>query len=417
MLHHPTLAVPADSFEPALSPKNARSVLVLHPTLQHSYQLALALHEKNLLCAFWSGVPIASPRERLPAWMPKKYRQKVKRVDIPAELRTHPIRFQVCMRAADILPESLWSTPGELPHRIFHWFDAWAAPRVARLKPKVVIAYENSAYRTFAAAKNVGAFCVLDAASLHHSAGADRFETPPGRFDVEVNRRKDAETEMADLILTCSPLAAESYIGHGVPASKVQPLLLGAELPENLPRRLPRRGPPRFLFAGILMRRKSVDLILSAFKRLADEGFAYELQLVGNVADSKLLDQARATPSTTYRSGVAQRDLYALMVEADCLLLPSRFDSFGMVVAESMACGTPAIVSTRTGAKAIIEGLPGSGWIVEPDADALYALLRRLLLDSSQLQQARPLAQRAAESYTWQAYRLRARTLLTEALC
>ena len=105
------------------------------------------------------------------------------------------------------------------------------------------------------------------------------------------------------------------------------------------------------------------------------------------------------------------------MAAADCLLLPSRFDSFGMVVAEAMACGTPAIVSTQTGAKAIIEEVPGSGWIVEPDGDALFAQLRRLLADPAQLETARLHAKRAAESYTWQAYRGRARKLLSEALC
>ena len=36
---------------------------------------------------------------------------------------------------------------------------------------------------------------------------------------------------MADLILTCSPLAAESYVAHGVPRDKVRPLMLGAEPP------------------------------------------------------------------------------------------------------------------------------------------------------------------------------------------
>lgn len=397
----------------------ANSVLVVHPTLQHAHQLALALHEKSLLQGFWSGVPVASPDEPLPSWMPEKYRQKIKRVDIPASLRMHPLRFQLCLRAGSVVLPDSWAAKGDLPHRIFHWFDAWTARRIERLKPKVVIAYENSAYRTFAAAKAVGARCVLDAASLHHQTQFDLMRGTRTRsaFDGEVNRRKDAETKMADMILTCSPLAAESYAAHGVPAWKVRPLLLGAELPEAFPDRGLRSGPPRFIFAGVLSRVKSADLILSAFKRLAHEGFAYELEFVGNVADSELLDQVRETPGTSYRSGVAQRDLYPLMAAADCLLLPSRFDSFGMVVAEALACGTPAIVSTRTGAKAIIEEVPGSGWIVEPDGEALYSQLRSLLIDPAQLDRARPHAQRAAEAYTWQAYRRRARALLAEALC
>lgn len=393
------------------------SVLVAHPTLQHAHQLALALHERQLLKAFWSGVPIASPQEDLPFWLPPAYRQKIKRVDIPASLRKHPLRFQVGMRVAQrVLPSALSGGPGDLAHRVFHWFDDWTAKRIYELRPKVVVAYENSAYRTFAAAKAVGARCVLDAASLHHQTSSDLVKGTRSAFEDEVNRRKDAETEMADLILTCSPLAAESYVAHGIPASKIRPLLLGAELPDALPDRRPRSGPPRFLFAGVLSRRKSVDLILAAFRRLASEGLAFELELVGNVADQTLLDQVRDTPNTSYRSGVAQRDLYPLMAAADCLLLPSRFDSFGMVVAESMACATPALVSTQTGAKAMIQEVPGSGWIVEPTAESLYAQLRTLILDPGQLARARPLAQLAAESYTWQAYRRRAVSVLAEVM-
>ena len=64
----------------------AGSVLVAHPALQHAHQLALALHEKNLLQAFWSGVPVASPGEPLPLWMPERFRRKTTRACQPAPM-------------------------------------------------------------------------------------------------------------------------------------------------------------------------------------------------------------------------------------------------------------------------------------------------------------------------------------------
>jgi len=394
-----------------------RSILVATPSLMHSHQLSLALHEQNLLKAYWCGVPVVAPEESFPFWMPERARRKIRRIDIPASLRAHPLRFQLCLRGTSALvPAALLGHPGDFNHRVFHWFDAWTAKRIERLKPQVVIAYENSAYHTFAAAKAVGATCVLDAASYHHQTAAELWPQERSPFEAEINRRKDAEANMADLILTCSPLAAASYVDHGFPAARVRPVLLGAELPDNLQQRTRRDGPPRFIFAGALSRRKSVDLILSAFQRLAAEGLAYELQFVGGMADPTLLTQLRATPSTLYHPSMAQRDLYPLMAQADCLLLPSRFDSFGMTVAEAMACGTPALVSTRTGSRAIIDDAPGSGWIVEPDVEDLYRQLRDLLLTPGKLANARPLALRAAQSYTWAAYRRRAAKLLSEAL-
>lgn len=395
----------------------ARSVLVANPTPLHSHQLALALHEEGLLQQFWCGVPIAAPDETLPFWIPEKHQRKIRRIDIPASMRVHPLRFQLALRAGHALvPAHLLGPPGDFMHRVFHWFDAWAAKRIKRLKPKVVVAYENSAYHTFAAAKAVGARCVLDAASYHHATAALLMPGARSPFEAEINRRKDVETDMADMILTCSPLAADSYVGHGVPASKVHPVLLGADLPANMSLEARREGPPRFIFAGALSRRKSVDLILSAFKRLAAEGCSYELKFVGGMADPTLADDVRQTPWTTYHPSMAQRDLYPLMAQSDCLLLPSRFDSFGMTVVEAMACGTPALVSTRTGARAIIDDAPGSGWIVEPDGQDIYRQLRELILDPGKLERARPLALAAAQRYTWNAYRRRAAKVIIEGL-
>lgn len=396
-----------------------RCVLVAHPLLQHSHQMALAMHEMGKLQVYLAGVPVAAPGEALPFWLPARFKQKVRRVPIPPQLRQHPVRFQLAMRGGlRFLPGSVVGH-GDWLHRIFHWFDAWTAHQIKRYRPRVVIGYENSSYHTFAAAKSVGAFCVLDAASLHHRTSRELVPFNPSPYEAEVTRRKDAEVEAADLVLTCSPMAAESYVSNGVPPSKVRSVLLGAELPEGMAEQ-PRvsNAAPRFIFAGALSRRKSVDLILDVFSRLAREGLSYELLFVGDAGDRTLLEQLRTTPRAEHRASMGQQALYPLMAQADCLLLPSRFDSFGMVVAEAMACGTPALVSTHTGAKALVEHVPGSGWIVEPDAESLYAQVRALVLQPELLARARPFAQRASSDFTWHAYRRRvAAVLKEEALC
>ena len=389
-----------------------RSVLVTHPGLQHSHQLALALHERSLLQSFWSGVPVTAQGEPPPWWLPGRYRQKLRHVDIPETLRRHPARFQFALRMARSMSHS--RTSSDTTHRIFHWFDAWAARQILQFKPKVVVAYENAAYHTFKAAKAIGARCVLDAAAFHHQAAAELIGQGTTPYTPEINRRKDEEVRMADLILTCSPLAAESYASNGVSRDKLRPLLLGAEPPPQIPTWQPTQGSPRFVFAGTLCHRKSVDLIVEAFQRLHADGLSYDLEFMGGVGDPSLLSAVEATPNARHTANAPQKELYTVLAQADCLLLPSRSDSFGMVVAEAMACGTPAIVSTQTGAKAMVEAYPGSGWIVEPDTDALYATLRHLIQNPQLLQAARPAAMQSGQAFSWANYRSRAGQLLEE---
>lgn len=389
-------------------------VLVTHPGLQHSHQLALALYERSMLQSFWSGVPVAASGEPPPWWLPARLRAKVRRVEIPRALRRHPARFQLALRA------SRYVNPGfsgsDLTHRVFHWFDHWAAQQILRARPKVVVAYENAAFHSFRAAKAVGARCILDAAAFHHRAAAELLGGVDTPYTPEINRRKDEEVRLADLVITCSPLAAESYRDNGVPASKLQPLELGADRPAGVPAWQPHDGPPRFVFAGALSRLKSIDLLIASFRRLHAEGVPYDLEFVGGVADAGLLREVLATPNARHTPSLPQSELFSILARADCLLLPSRFDSFGMVVAEAMACGTPAAVSTRTGAKAMIEAFPGSGWIVEPELEALHGLLGRLARDPAQLHAARAQAARAGESFTWAAYRGRAGRLFEDYL-
>jgi len=391
-----------------------RAVLVTHPGLQHAHQMALALHEEQLLQAFWSGVPVTEDGGDIPFWLPARYKQRIRTVPIPRARRHHPLRFQLLTRVGGAMP--LPCNKSDYLHRVMHAFDAWMARRIERLRPRAVVAYENAAYHTFQAARRIGARCILDAPSLHHVTGDRLMEVPSTPYTAEINRRKDAEVEAADLVLTCSPLAARSYTDNGVAAHKVASLLLGAQLPAGTQTEFRPAPVPRFLFAGVLSYRKSIDVICEVFRRLHADGVPCEVHFVGGSAGREWLEAVQGTPNAVYHPGVPQAQLYGLLAQADCLLLPSRFDSFGMVVAEAMACGTPALVSTQTGAKAIIEQHPGSGWIVAPQADALHAQVRALAQARERLFAARPHARRAADDFTWQSYRQRAGRLLREHL-
>jgi glycosyltransferase involved in cell wall biosynthesis len=270
------------------------------------------------------------------------------------------------------------------------------------------LACEISARDTFRASRDRNLLRVLDAPSLHPAA-QDRLHgtADSPRLHRAIRRVKDEEIALADRILTVSQLARDTYLEAGIPSEKVHAVPLGADLELFRP---PAGGrspcaerPVRFLFAGATIERKGFDLLLAALDRVAERGGRFELRLVGPSSDDRWRRRAWASSA----GSVDQAGLAEEMRRADLLVLPSRNDSYGMVVAEALATGLPALVSTMVGAKDLIEeGV--SGWVVP--VEDVEALAARLLESSQQpdvLSGMGEAARRSAESATWDGYSTR----------
>jgi D-inositol-3-phosphate glycosyltransferase len=87
---------------------------------------------------------------------------------------------------------------------------------------------------------------------------------------------------------------------------------------------------------------------------------------------------------------------------ADVLVMPSHYESFGMVALEAMACGTPVVASQVGGLAFLIQdGITGFH-VPDQDEDALCDRLTRILGDSSLREKMGRAAADYARSYSWQ---------------
>ena len=71
---------------------------------------------------------------------------------------------------------------------------------------------------------------------------------------------------------------------------------------------------------------------------------------------------------------------WRLIESADCVVLPSRSENFGLVVAEALACGKPAI-ATHGAPWQVLENAPGEGrlgWWVETSSAGLATAIGAL---------------------------------------
>lgn len=134
------------------------------------------------------------------------------------------------------------------------------------------------------------------------------------------------------------------------------------------------------LFAGKIAPVKNLDGLLAALELAQAGRSGLHLLVVGEGAERKRLEQMatdRALP-VSWSGFLNQREMPSAYAAADLLVLPSRSESWGLVVNEAMASGLPAIVSDAVGCAPdlIVEG--ETGWTF-PAGDA-PALASRLAL-------------------------------------
>ena len=120
-----------------------------------------------------------------------------------------------------------------------------------------------------------------------------------------------------------------------------------------------------FLFSGSLIARKGVDLLASAFVRLAAKISNVKLRIVGDGELRQTLMQT-LRPVSAQVEFVGFRDWSALPAEyarADVLCVPSRYDGWGLVVPEGLAAGLPVISTDRMGAALEFIETGRNGWL------------------------------------------------------
>lgn len=217
-------------------------------------------------------------------------------------------------------------------------------------------------------------------------------------------------------------------VGNGVDVLRFRPAARAVQTQE----RERRGGPLRLLYVGRIAPDKGVHLLMEAFDRLIREGVGLELTLIGKPGLlpydllSRLLGgdapalaavrefygrslrtwlskeilghhrsygdalRARLSPAAAARvrflGTVPQPTLISAYRAADVLVLPSVWqESYGLPVAEAMACGVPVLASASGGVPELVaDGVTGK-LVPRLDAQALAGSLRALAAEPHRL--------------------------------
>ncbi len=165
------------------------------------------------------------------------------------------------------------------------------------------------------------------------------------------------------------------------------------------------RSQPRdqleLLFLGRAEARKGLPVLLRAFEALRGAGVAARLTVAGATqaeVEPLLLD----VEGVEIAGRVDEDEKQRLLGAADLLVAPALGgESFGMVLTEAFAAGTPAVASNIAGYRDVARDGIDSVLVPPADAAALGETLRELALDPARRLEMGVAARERAERFSW----------------
>ena len=224
----------------------------------------------------------------------------------------------------------------------------------------------------------------------------------------------------ADLLIASTADESRELVGaYGADPARVFVVAPGVDLTTFRPvgrsearRKIGVGDGPLLLFVGRLERLKGVDIAIRALAELREAGRP-DLRLLvlgedshdGNESEKDRLKQVAhafgVRGSVDFVGSVAHHELPYFYSAADCCVMPSYSESFGLVGLEAQACGCPVVGSGVSGIRSVVRD-EVTGFLIDADNPSVYAQRIGLLLDDPELARQMGLRGRLlAQRFSW----------------
>jgi glycosyltransferase involved in cell wall biosynthesis len=218
--------------------------------------------------------------------------------------------------------------------------------------------------------------------------------------------------QRARLVLTASEFVRRGVVRRfGVPYDRVRVTPWGVGPPSSevsLAEVQARYGLPRrwFVYPAFTWWHKDHALAVKAFATLAAREHDVVLVLTGGEgpAEQSVMElvESLGLRGRVRRTGlIPRRDVLAIVRGAAALVYPSRYEGFGLPVAEAMSLGTPVLAADAT---SLPEVVGDAGWLLPPGRiDDWSEAMARMLADGDERQRMGEAGRARAARYTWAA--------------
>ncbi|MEM1445770.1 MAG: glycosyltransferase family 4 protein [Planctomycetota bacterium] len=192
-------------------------------------------------------------------------------------------------------------------------------------------------------------------AKKRHAAGRPTLATLDqpweGTLKQQVTRLRRGPHFCRMARVVCASTAAEWYAGRlGVPPSRLKRMLYAYDgktfgaIAETRAGLTAETWPRRFVFAGRLVSVKGIDLLAEAYARYRDQvDDPWTLDVCGMGPEEARL---KSVPGVELRGFVSPDALPGVFGESGAFVFPSRYEPWGVALAEAMGAGLPAVCSS-----------------------------------------------------------------------
>jgi glycosyltransferase involved in cell wall biosynthesis len=208
----------------------------------------------------------------------------------------------------------------------------------------------------------------------------------------------------------------QQFVEYGVPPDRIEVIPNGVDAtaldhPDIDPE------PGRLLTLGRLIRRKEVETILRAVRRLREEGHEIELDIAGDGPDRDRLESIAERldlgDAVRFHGYVDDDGKVELLNRADVFVIASRQEGFGLVVLEAMAAGTPVVARhLPVYEEFFVDG--DHGRLVAAGPEALADGIDDLLADRDRLTAMGERGRETARDHSWDAVADRTEAVLRD---
>ncbi|GLZ43329.1 glycosyltransferase family 4 protein [Actinokineospora sp. NBRC 105648] len=166
-------------------------------------------------------------------------------------------------------------------------------------------------------------------------------------------------------------------------------------------------GAPLLLFFGRLEWEKGVHDLIAALPRIRASHPGTRLVVAGKGSQSgallELSRKLRVRRAVDFVGHLSDTELVATLSAADAVVLPSRYEPFGIVALEAAAVGAPLVASTAGGlGEVVVEGETGVSFAAG-DVEGIAAGVRRVLDDpGGARRRARAAKARLPVDFSWE---------------